>query len=208
MHVVLFVGFKDSGKDSAAQYLIENYNYRKFSFADALKDCLSAIFVWPREMLEGTTAESRTWREQVDPWWAERLGIPHFTPRYAMQYIGTNVFHTHVHKEVWVLSVEKRLLDLETASKVVFIDGRFPAELSLARKLKGTVLRIRRGLDPEWYDTARKANFGDPKALETMKESGIHVSEWAWIGQRVDAIIDNDDDLPALYKKVAKSALH
>ena len=27
-------------------------------------------------MVEGSTKESREWREQVDPWWAERLHMP------------------------------------------------------------------------------------------------------------------------------------
>lgn len=204
--LIVFVGFKGSGKDTASDYLIQNLGYTPFSFAGALKDSLAAIFCWDRELLEGKTPESREWRETVDTWWADRLGIPDFTPRYAMTNIGTDLFRDQFHNNVWVLSMERRVSMLGEHSRVLFVDGRFPNELSLGRKLGGTVVRVRSGPEPEWYDIARRANFGDPVAGGQMKNLGVHRSEWAWIGQRVDHTIDNDKakGLDAFYREVRR----
>ena len=63
------VGFMGSGKDTVADMLIER-GFIKDSFARTLKDAASALFGWDRDMLNGTTNESRKGREQPDPYWA------------------------------------------------------------------------------------------------------------------------------------------
>ena len=79
--IVGFVGFIGSGKDTAADYLVNFHGYRRDSFANTLKDAVACVFGWDRTLLEGRTKEAREWREQVDLWWAERLGMPNLTPR-------------------------------------------------------------------------------------------------------------------------------
>ena len=78
-------GLIGSGKDTIADYLIRFHGFKKLSYAEPLKDSVAAVFGWDREMLEGTTATSRKWREEVDEWWAKRLEIPHLTPRWVLQ---------------------------------------------------------------------------------------------------------------------------
>ena len=75
-------------------------------------------------LLEGLTDESREWREQVDLWWVEKLGIPDFTPRWAMMHVGTDVMRQHFHPDIWVYNVERRLQ--QSDGPVVIIDARFP----------------------------------------------------------------------------------
>src|SRR5215475_14081161 len=105
MDLIAFVGFKSSGKNTAAQALLP-LGYVSLSFADAIKDALAAIFCWDRDLLEGITEESRRWREQIDPWWANALGIPQFTPRWAMTHIGTDLLRHYFHYDLWVHNVE------------------------------------------------------------------------------------------------------
>jgi hypothetical protein len=84
--IVGICGFQSSGKDTIAELLINEYGFKKLSFAGALKDVLSVIFGWSREKLEGLTKEDREWREQIDIWWSKTLDMPQLTPRYALQY--------------------------------------------------------------------------------------------------------------------------
>ena len=81
MSLIAICGFQGSGKDTLANILIEKYGYTKVSFGGILKDAISIIFNWDRDLLEGTTIKSREWRETVDDWWAKRLDIPNLTPR-------------------------------------------------------------------------------------------------------------------------------
>ena len=72
--IIGLIGFIGSGKGTAADILVKNHYFNKLSFADAVKDATSAIFGWPRHLLEGDTDESRAWREQKDERWSERVG--------------------------------------------------------------------------------------------------------------------------------------
>ena len=64
--IIGICGFQGSGKDTVADYLVNTHDFRRISFAGTLKDAVSAIFGWDRELLEGRTRESREWREQID----------------------------------------------------------------------------------------------------------------------------------------------
>lgn len=200
-NLIAFVGFKSSGKNTAAIPLIAE-GYTAFSFADSLKDCLASIFCWDRQMLEGITAESRTWREQVDVWWADKLGIPDFTPRWAMTHFGTQIMRQHFNNDIWLYNVERRIMAID--GPVVLTDCRFPNEIRMARHFNGKVVRLRRGPDPHWMGLAEQANAGDTMAASTLKSLGIHESEWAWISTPVDDIVENDCPVEELYEKVMR----
>jgi hypothetical protein len=53
-----------SGKDTVSDRLAQKHGFRKDSFAKSLKDAVSSMFNWDRDMLEGKTKESREWREK------------------------------------------------------------------------------------------------------------------------------------------------
>jgi hypothetical protein len=199
--IIGLVGLAGSGKDTVGQYYVDKFGFKAEAFADPLKDCLSVMFGWDREMLSGRTPESREWREQVDPWWAERLGIPHFSPRFAMQNIGTDVVRKAFHDQLWLINMEKRLLT--STEPVVVTDGRFANEIRLIRRLGGRVYRVKRGSDPIWMDTARKANMGDQLATQRLNDVfKVHQSEWAWVNEELDGTIYNDSTLEDLYGRI------
>jgi len=193
-------GFIGSGKDTIADYLVNLHEFRRESFANTLKDAVAAVFGWDRTLLEGRTKEARAWREQVDTWWASRLNIPHLTPRWVLQYWGTDVLRNHFHDDIWIASVENKLR--KTHDNIVISDCRFPNEIAAIRRQSGTVVWVRRGPLPSWYDFAVQANQGDLHAREYLIENNIHPSETAWIGTEFDCIINNDNSLDNLYFQV------
>ena len=197
--IVTVSGFINSGKDTVSQYLQDHYQFQQVSFAGALKDAVAAVFGWDRSMLEGRTSESRAWREQVDIWWANRLGIPHLTPRWILQYWGTEVCRQGFHDDIWIASLENRLRN--TNNDIVISDARFPNELATVKRLGGMSIRVVRGADPEWYGLALKANSGDQQAQHDISKL-VHSSEWSWIGYDFDHTINNNHKLDDLYHRV------
>lgn len=204
--IIAFCGFIGSGKDTAANYLVDNFNFEKESFAKTLKDVLSILFNWDRNLLEGNTQESRIWRTQVDTWWSNRLGIDNFTPRWAMQNIGTNVFRNCFHDEIWVAILENRLKN--SNKNIVISDIRFENEMKLVKKLNGKIVKVSRGVEPEWYQHALLANKNDQKALAILKEKMIHPSEYEWINDLIDLEITNNSSIIDLQLKVKNLVLN
>jgi hypothetical protein len=201
--IIGLVGFIGSGKGTVADILTRNHGFSKESFADAVKDAIAPIFGWERHLLEGDTLESRKWRESPDEWWTEKLGKP-FSPRYALQLMGTeagrNVFHT----DLWVLSLLRRI---DPAKNYVIADVRFPNEIDLIREHGGKVVRVKRGEEPEWFSTAEAYNVSTnwDGSLQKMRDyPEVHYSEFAWIGKGMDDEINNSTTLDDLEKKVAR----
>lgn len=194
------VGFLGSGKGTVGDILIQDQGYYRLSFADAVKDAVSVIFGWPRHLLEGDTEESRGFREATDGFWSERFGYA-VTPRYMLQLMGTEAGRDVFNKDLWIYTLEKRMQGIEN---VVIPDVRFPNEIEFIRNMGGKVIRVKRGAEPEWYETAlndnSSYNLSGPKM--TFKYPNIHFSEWAWIGQKFDYVIENDGTIEDLKNKL------
>ena len=188
--IIAFCGFIGAGKDSAAAYLVRERGFVKLSFAGLVKDILSVLFSWDRNKLEGLTIEDRAWREQTDPWWSEKLGIPEFSPRYAMRFLGTDLFRNHFHQDIWTLGVE-RLLDGH--KKVVITDCRFPNEIEMLKRHGAVLVHIVREL-PVWYTDYKNGLINDV---------GMHPSDISWIRCGIDFEIDNSGPLAELYKNLS-----
>ncbi len=200
--IIGICGFIGSGKDTIADYLVNFHEFRRESFASTLKDAVSAVFGWDRTLLEGRTKEAREWREQVDPWWAERLDMPTLTPRWVLQYWGTEVCRKGFHDDIWIASLENKLRN--SKDHVVISDCRFPNEISSIRNAGGKIIWVKRGELPDWYQYAVAANqLGSNMALNELKMRKIHASETAWVGTDFDHIIENDGDIADLYSKIA-----
>lgn len=193
-------GFIGSGKDTIADYLVNVHGFRRESFANTLKDAVAAVFGWDRVMLEGRTREAREWREQVDPWWAERLNIPELTPRWVLQQWGTEVCRKGFHDDIWIASVENKLR--RTKDNIVISDCRFPNEISSIKDAGGQVIWVQRGELPSWYNNALYANAGVEVDKQTLKTLGIHASETAWVGTGFDHVLGNNSTLDALFAQV------
>lgn len=198
-------GLIGSGKDTVADYLVRFHGFKRVSFAGALKDAVAPVFDWNRELLEGQTAESRKWREEVDPWWSKRLGIPHLTPRWILQQWGTEVLRRNFHNDIWVASVENQLL--KTKDNVVITDCRFANELYAIRGAGGIAIRVMRGTNPAWFGSALLANsHQDPAVRSQEKEKlealKIHASEYSSVGLKYDHYIDNNGTLAELHARI------
>lgn len=194
-------GFIGSGKGAVSDYLVEHHDFTRLNFSDALKDVVATVFNWPRDMLEGDTTESRAWREIPDEYWSKRLGRE-MSPRLALQLVGTESFRYVIHPDIWVAVVEKKILD-NKYSGVVISDVRFVNELEMIKRNDGSVIRVERGILPDWYFTAL-SDYKNKTNFMSIHYPNIHVSEYSLIGVEVDAYIKNNGTLEDLYNNVKK----
>jgi hypothetical protein len=200
--IIGLVGFIGAGKGTVADILTHEYGFIKESFANAVKDAITPIFGWDREMLEGSTPESRLWRETPDPWWSEKLGKP-FSPRLALQLMGTESGRNVFHRDIWILSMLRRI---DPNKNYVLADTRFPNEIDMVRDAGGKIIQVKRGSNPVWYNDAEAHNINTnwDGSIQVMPyHPNVHYSEWAWIGKPMDKEITNDSTLVGLKEKVA-----
>jgi hypothetical protein len=196
--IIGICGLIGSGKGTVADMLVES-GYKKISFADKLKDGVSAIFGWDRAMLEGDTVESREWREQPDAFWTAELNGK-ITPRLVLQLFGTDCMRRGFSDNIWVSLVKKQILD-DPDQKWVIPDVRFYNEMAVITQLNGQLWQVRRGEPPAWYSDAITDNC---LGSNLMSKYGIHESEYRWAApsEEFNAIIDNNSDVSALRQQV------
>ena len=198
MAIIGLVGFIGSGKGTAGD-ILKDLGFIPVSFAGLVKDVTAVMFDWPRHLLEGDTDESRLFRETPDAYWSSKQGYD-FTPREALQKIGTECGRDVFHTDFWILALEKKL---DKNKNYVITDVRFPNEMDWITKTGGFVFEIQRGNNPVWYDKLTDTLFDRNKA-EYMSTFNIHYSEWAWVGEEVDAIILNNGSVEDLKTNIVE----
>lgn len=133
MVVIGLVGNKRVGKDTVADYLVSNYKFKKYAFADQIKKIAHTIFGWSENQLDGDN------KDILD----EELGI---IPREFFEWFGTTIMQHSFDirfqnnklppRAIWAYSILKQIhLDLETYImkdyNIVITDFRFMHEFNL-----------------------------------------------------------------------------
>lgn len=137
------MGPKQSGKSTAAQFLVKKYHFVERSMAEPLKRACKELFLLKEEQLFGVRE-----KEEPDARW---FGC---TPRKMFQFVGTDLLRNHLdeimpglgrnlfihHFRIWYAS------ELQKTPKVnvVVPDIRFQNEVNFIKELGGFVIKINR----------------------------------------------------------------
>ena len=147
MVLLAVLGRKRSGKDTFSDYIIQNYGFIKYSFADPLKKGIQAFFNLSEEQLYDEKL-----KETID----ERWGV---SPRTLFQIIGTDIFQHSIKSFLpelkgeprthWVILFKEWYLELLKTNPnalVIVSDARFLHELNEIKELGGIVIKVIRPL--------------------------------------------------------------
>lgn len=173
MKVIGLAGRKGSGKDTAAQILI-NQGYELIKFADPLKGMLRYLLDYQsmahdeiERRIEGDMKEDSCAQLGMNP------------TRWAMQTLGTEWGRDLLSNEIWTSAFYNRAQQFD---KVVCTDVRFPNEITtITQGLGGYIYRVVR------------PNSG---------KSDTHTSETQIDDLQVDAEILNDGSIEQLQQKL------
>lgn len=181
-------GHKQSGKDTVAGHLVQQYGYTKLAFADPLKEALQALFGFTKEQLYDPVL-----KEQVDP----MTGI---VPREAMQQFGTDCIRNflpslpafrHLGSSTFAMKLRREVLN--RAGPIVVSDVRFPDEVKILQELGGVILQIHRS------QPSKSNNNNEKKTHDSTLQ---HESETYISSLKADGIIHNDSSFEALFCQV------
>jgi len=132
------MGIKRSGKDTVGDYLVDNHNFIKRSFAEPLKEACRHLFLLNDEQLFGDL------KEVSDPRWHGA------SPRKMLQYVGTDLLREQLDKIMPGLGTNIHTHNFELWYEqnqhlnIVVPDVRFINEVDLIHKLGGIVVRLDR----------------------------------------------------------------
>lgn len=160
--IVGFFGPSESGKDTAAQYMVERYGFLQIAFADEMKRIAKRIWQFSDDQLWGP----QEMKNKPDL----RYAIPgkgHLTPRACLQALGTEVGR-NIYEDTWAnyaLDVANKILDgghgydqklgflrrrslrrffFTRPRGVTISDVRFPNEIRRLHEEGGLVVKLRR----------------------------------------------------------------
>lgn len=171
--IIAICGLRRSGKDTIAQYVQENYNYKHVKISSTLKQTCALLFGFSHQQMEDKE------KDIVD----QQIGI---TPRLAMQFLGTEVMQYKIQEILpnvgrcfWIDLLIKNFND----DQVVISDLRFVHEYeALKKKHNLYVIKV-------------------CKTNPTLTQD-THPSEIEWLNIPENITIENNGSYQELYKKV------
>lgn len=125
-------GYARSGKDEVAKILVNEYQFKRIAFADAIRDCVYRLNPYiDGEMRVAELVDNYGWEVAKSKEEVRRL----------LQVFGTEVGRQLFNNDIWVNQVFKRMYDL---NDYVIPDVRFYNEMKSIRQADGEIWRINR----------------------------------------------------------------
>lgn len=189
-------GLARSGKDTTGRILIEQYDYQRFGFADAVKSMALALnpYIPAQSFGELEAGLSQGLHRLADfvaeLGWEDAKSNPEV--RRFLQVLGTEGVRAHFGDEAWVDLLKEQLVTYDNdpmmtsggfewnQERAVITDVRFPNEADAVHRLGGVMWRVER----------------------PGVEEGTHASEALVNSLEVDMIIRNNGTIEDLVQHV------
>jgi adenylate kinase family enzyme len=115
--IIGILGKKGSGKDTMAEFLIQQYQFKQFTYAEPLKKICQDLFSLTDEQVTCPIL-----KETVDQRWGK-------SPRQILQEIGTDLFRKHYDENIWVKILKEKIILEPKEQNIVVSDIRHQNEL-------------------------------------------------------------------------------
>lgn len=135
IHIIGITGKARAGKDTIADYLVENRNFVKISFAHPIKMMLCTMLGIALEDLDYQ-------KDQHVPGLA--------TPRYMLQTLGTDWGRKMISPQIWIQLVKQHIeyLEKQGVPGIVISDCRFNNEAAFILGAGGEIWEVFRDVSP------------------------------------------------------------
>lgn len=186
--VIGLTGKAGHGKDTVAAILHGKYGFKRFAFADRIKETCAVMYNIPL-----SSFHSRELKEKK----VDRYGL---TPREMCQVVGTDIVRNHINKDFWLNSIKYEIEDIVDESKsksmfksitnVVISDLRFDNEAEMIKNINDAaaiIVHVDASLRLRSEEKVTGSNH--------ESENGIHRG-------LIDIYVDNNGTLDDLYKEI------
>jgi hypothetical protein len=152
-------GFKGSGKDTVADWLVRERGFVKLSLADPLKDAFCILFQTDRETLDELKNDPNAYTSLQRYEDLDRDGsnenvklFTYRTVRETLQVLGSEVGRDLFGEDFWIKQLVRNIGKFSTGTDIVVPDCRFENELKQILNMGGKTIRVRRpGYDSDGH---------------------------------------------------------
>lgn len=180
--IIGLVGYARSGKDTVAEYLVENNGFTRRAFADPMREALLRLD--PRVNI-GTMIGVSLARTVKDLGW-DYLKEHSEDVRHLLQRMGTEVGRQMFGEDVWV---NKAMENIASYDQVVFSDVRYQNEAEAILRAGGRLWKITRP------NVGPVNSHGSDSAMDSYPSSSF------------DLVIVNDSTKDELFSALEKTML-
>ncbi len=169
MKIIGITGRARSGKDTLAEFLVNDHGFVKLSFAAPIRSFVADITGFPLAAMEDGPE-----KEQPLDW------LDGQTPRHLMQTVGTEWGRNMIDRDLWIKVVEQKIRQArrDGATGVVVSDVRFDNEADFIGAWQhGVVVKVER---------------------DSAIQVGAHSSENGVSPELVHLVVDNNGPLHSL----------
>lgn len=179
-------GYAQSGKDSLAKILVDDFGYTRIAFADILREAIYRLnpIVEANIDIDRGVVVTRV-QSLVDSIGWDRAKVEYEEVRRLLQVMGTEVGRQLFYEDIWV---DAALKDYDPQGKYVVTDMRFDNEVAAIEGRKGVLVKVKRpgvgpvndhvsdaGLPDEAFDLI----LDNDSTLEVWEDKGVMLSKWA-----------------------------
>lgn len=126
--IIGLLGKKGSGKDTMADFLVENYHFKQYTYAEPLKKICQDLFSLTDEQMN-----CHVLKETIDERWNK-------TPRQILQQVGTDLFRKHYDENIWVKILKEKLKVESDEQNIVVSDIRHQNELDTVTEFENCLI--------------------------------------------------------------------
>jgi len=178
--VIGFTGRKGAGKDTAAQYFVGKYGFKRVAYADVLKEAVAELYDVPVEYMDKYKNDRRA-RVRFEVQHETILGaydhMHDMSLRTFLQRFGTEVGRNIFGPSFWVDQLKRRMDEGTMRDNYVISDVRFNNEVTLC----DYVIEIVRN---------------------TVQGPDVHVSEQGLDEELVHFIVVNNGTIEDLHRRL------
>lgn len=175
MEIIGLSGFARSGKDTAANVLVEKFGFVRIGFADKLREMLYALDPIAGHYYYDKNPSLVTVQEVIDKYGWDGYKETEYGEeiRRLLQRLGTEAGRKVLWDTIWI---DAALANLPQDAKVVVSDARFFNEFDAVRERGGEIWRIERaGVGPANSHASELEAIDYPHFAKWLHNNGTQV---------------------------------
>lgn len=175
--IIGLTGYAQSGKDSVAKVLVEQYGFTRLAFADKIRDMLYEV--------NPLVKDGFHLQNVVDAYGWDKAKLLFPEVRGLLQRLGVSA-RTQVDENIWVVAVMGQMID---ETDYVITDVRFKNEAKIIEQSQGKLWRVNRSGVKAVNSHISESELDEYKVDKVLSNDGTLEELESLVHTRMDSLV-------------------